>query len=291
MNQIVRQKQMCELIARRGECSIEELIDRFEISGMTVRRDLQSLADQGKVIRTHGGAAMAERISFEFEFLNRVREHHAAKEAIAAAAAAEIKDGESVMLDSGTTTLELAKRLRGDCPNVRVSENGTVPFAGRQCPEGVVDTKIRTGPLQGRGGLTVITSSLPIAAQLQYDQRIEVLLLGGRLRASSPDLAGALTESNLETLRADVAFLGADAVDSHGAVYQQSPELARMLTKMAASAGRVFVVADASKLGKTALWRFGRLADWAALITDPSADRSILASLKKSGVRVIKAPY
>src|SRR5512140_1800061 len=96
MNQVVRQKQMCELIAERGECSIEELMERFAVSGMTVRRDLQALADQGKVIRTHGGAAMAERISFEFEFLNRVRENHHAKDAVAAAAAAQIKDGESV---------------------------------------------------------------------------------------------------------------------------------------------------------------------------------------------------
>ena len=253
MNQAVRRKQICELIARRGECSIEELIERFGVSGMTVRRDLQLLADQGKVIRTHGGAAMAERISFEFEFLNRVRENHAAKEAIAACAASQIKDGESVILDSGTTTLELAKQLRG------------------------------------RRGLTVITSSLPIAAQLQYDQGIEVLLLGGRLRPSSPDLAGALTESNLETLRADAGFLGADAIDRHGAVYQASPELARMLAKMAASARRVFVVADGSKLGKTALCRFGRLSDWAALITDASADRSVLASLKKAGASIIKA--
>jgi DeoR/GlpR family transcriptional regulator of sugar metabolism len=252
MGQTTRQKAICELIAQRGECSIEELVERFRVSGMTVRRDLQALADQGKVIRTHGGAALADRISFEFEFLNRVRDNQPAKSAIAAAAAAQIKDGESVMLDSGTTTLELAKRLRG------------------------------------RQRLTVITSSLPIAAQLQYDNQIEVLLLGGRLRASSPDLAGALTESNLETLRADVAFLGADAIDCHGNVYQESPELARMLSKMAASAGRVFVVADGSKLGKTALWKFGRLTDWAALITDASADRSHLAALKKIGVRVVK---
>ena len=62
-----------------------------------------------------------------------------------------------------------------------------------------------------------------------------------------------------------------------------------MMTKMAASAGRVFVVADGSKLGKTALWRFGRLQDWAALITDAGADRAALASLKKAGVRVLKA--
>jgi DeoR/GlpR family transcriptional regulator of sugar metabolism len=253
MGQSTRQKAICELIAARGECSIEELVEHFRVSGMTIRRDLQVLAAHGKVIRTHGGAAMAERISFEFEFLNRVRENQTAKAMIAAAAAAEIHDGESVMLDSGTTTLELAKQLRG------------------------------------RQRLTIITSSLPIAAQLQFEPRIEVLLLGGRLRASSPDLAGAITEHNLESLRADIAFLGADAIDSRGAVYQESPELARMLAKMAASAGRVFVVADGSKLGKTALWRFGRLADWAALITDAAADRTILAALKKSGVRVIKA--
>jgi DeoR family transcriptional regulator of aga operon len=143
--------------------------------------------------------------------------------------------------------------------------------------------------LRGRTGLRVITTSLPIAAQLQYEPQIEVLLLGGRLRPSSPDLAGAITESNLDTLRADAAFLGADAIDERGAVYQNSPEVARMLAKMAASAGRVFVVADGSKLGKTSLWRFGRLADWAALITDSSADRSVIASLKRAGVRVIKA--
>lgn len=251
MSQETRQRQMCAMIAQKGETSIQDLVERFGVSGMTIRRDLQALADQGKVIRTHGGAAMAERVSFEFEFLNRVKENQSAKEAIAVAAAAEVKDGESVMLDSGTTTRELAKQLRG------------------------------------KQALTVITSSLPIAAELQYDQQIEVLLLGGRLRASSPDLAGALTERNLETLRADVAFLGADALDCHGNAYQKSPEVARLLAKMVASAGRVYVVADSSKLGKTALWRLGRLQDWAALVTDAAADRAVLASLRKAGVRII----
>jgi DeoR family transcriptional regulator, fructose operon transcriptional repressor len=253
MSQDTRQKEICERIARRGECSIEELIEQFDVSGMTIRRDLQALADQGKVIRTHGGAAMAERVSFEFEFLKQLKENQPAKQAIAAAAAAQVKDGETIMLDSGTTTLELAKLL---------------------C---------------GKQRLTVITNSLPIAAQLQYDRQIDVLLLGGYLRASSPDLAGAITEANLEILRADAVFLGADGIDRHGGVYQESPEVARMLTKMAASAGRVYVVADSSKLGKTALWRFGRLQDWASLITDVGADRSLLASLKKAGVRVLKA--
>jgi DeoR/GlpR family transcriptional regulator of sugar metabolism len=253
MSQKTRQDELCALIARRGECSIDELVKRFGVSGMTVRRDLEALAEQGKVIRTHGGAAMAERVSFEFEFLHRTLQHQAAKEAIAAAALAHVKDGESVLLDSGTTTLELAKRLRE------------------------------------KRRLTVITTSLPIAAELQYDRHIEVLLLGGYVRPSSPDLAGAMTEMNLESLRADVAFIGARGIDRRGVVYQDSPELARMVSKMAASAARVLILADGSKLGRTVLWRFGRLQDWAALVTDATADRSLLTSLKKAGVRVIKA--
>jgi DeoR/GlpR family transcriptional regulator of sugar metabolism len=253
MGQKTRQDRICEWIARQGECSIDELVERLGVSGMTIRRDLSALAEQGKVLRTHGGAAMAERVSFEFDFLRRLREHQAAKEAIAVAAAAVVKDGESVLLDSGTTTLELAKQLRQ------------------------------------KERLTVVTTSLPIAAQLQYDRHIEVLLLGGYVRPSSPDLAGAMTEANLESLRADVAFIGAAGVDGHGVVYQTSPEVARLVAKMAASAGRVFVVADSSKLGKTALCRFGRLRDWSALVTDAAADRAFLRALAKTGARVIKA--
>lgn len=253
-SQQARLEQIRALIAEKGECSVEELAARFDVSGMTIRRDLQTLADQGKVLRTHGGAAMAERISFEFDFLKRAKEHEGAKMAIGGAAAALVAAGQSVLLDSGTTTLALSRELRG------------------------------------KKNLTVITTSLPIASQLQYDQEIAVLLLGGYVRAGSPDLAGALTESNLETLHADVAFIGADGIDARGAVYNQSPEVARMLTKMAAAATRVFVVADHSKLGKKALWRFGHLKDYSGLVTDAQSDRSLLKSLEKSGVQVIKAP-
>ena len=233
---------------------MEELGRALGVSGMTIRRDLRALAAEGKAIRTHGGAAMAQRISFEFGFLERVKEREAAKTAIGRAAADLVGGGQSVMLDSGTTTLALSRQLHG------------------------------------KAGLTVITTSLPIASELQYDQGIEVLLLGGYLRAASPDLAGALTQSNLETVRADVAFIGADGIDAGGAVYNHSPEVARMLAKMSAAADRVYVVADSAKLGKAALWRFGHLKDWAGLVTDDGADRSLLASLRRAGVSVIKAP-
>jgi DeoR family transcriptional regulator of aga operon len=253
MSQETRQEQICRLIAERGECSVEELVRQLGVSGMTIRRDLAALAQQGRVLRTHGGAALAERFSFEFAFRSRLQEQPQAKEAIGRAAAARIENGQTVLLDSGTTTLALAWHLHG------------------------------------KQGLTVITTSLPIAAELQYDRQLQVLLLGGYLRPESPDLGGALTEANLETLHADLAFLGTDSVDARGTVYNQSPEVARMLTKMAAAATTVYVVADGSKLGKTALWRFGLLQDWAGLITDRQADAKILASLRKAGVQVVRA--
>ena len=254
MSQQQRQQSICRLLRQHGECSVEELTRRLGVSGMTVRRDLAALARQDKVLRTHGGAAMADRISFDFVFRERLGQRCAAKDAVARAAAARIADGQSVLLDSGTTTLALARQLHG------------------------------------KERLTVITTSLPIAAELQFDQQIEVLLLGGYLRAGSPDLIGALTESNLETLRADIAFLGADGIDGRGCVYNESPEVARMLTKMAAAVKSVYVVADSSKLGRTALWRFGRLSDWTGLITNADADRRTLASLRKAGVRLVLAP-
>ncbi len=157
------------------------------------------------------------------------------------------------MLDSGTTTLAIAQQLHG------------------------------------KKNVTVITTSLPIASELQYDPGIDVLLLGGYMRPGTPDLAGALTDANLETLRADLAFTGADGIDSAGIAYNQSPDVARMLTRMSASAREVYVVADGSKLGRTALFRYGNLKDWAGLITDQQAAPDILKKLKKLGINVVKA--
>jgi DeoR/GlpR family transcriptional regulator of sugar metabolism len=100
---------------------------------------------------------------------------------------------------------------------------------------------------------------------------------------------GALTEMNLETLRADIAFIGGDAVDHNGNIYNHSLEVARMLNRMAASAQRVFAVVDSSKIGKTALAPFGKIARWDGLITDNGLSRSVHLALRRAGVHVMKA--
>lgn len=253
MNLNARQLQITELVHSDGEYSVDRLAERFGVSGMTIRRDLQVLAEEGKILRTHGGAMPAQHVSFEFQFLARMKENEPSKQAIAQAAAELVGEGQSVMLDSGTTTLALAQHLRQ------------------------------------RQALTVITTSLPIAAALQDRGEIQVLLLGGYLRRGTPDLAGALTEANLEGLRADVAFVGADGIDEAGNIYNESIEVGRMLERMTAAADRVYVVADSSKIGKKALYRFGQVARWRGLLTDQGIDESMHRRLRREGVNTIVA--
>ncbi len=239
---------MAAFLDERQFSTVEELQRRFGVSDMTIRRDLAALARAGRVIRTHGGASAAPKISFEFAFLRRQQTAEVAKQAIGRAAANLVQDGQSVLLDSGTTTLAVATALKA------------------------------------RRNLTVITTSLPVASALQFCPTIRVLLLGGFVRADSPDLSGAVTESNLEQLHADVAIVGADGVDDRGRVYHAAPEVARLVGKMAAAAARVYVVADSSKLGRKALARSGDLTKWDGLVTELP-----VPGLKRAGVNVVVA--
>ncbi|NLE38653.1 MAG: DeoR/GlpR transcriptional regulator [Pirellulaceae bacterium] len=254
MNIKSRYTHIRTLVAQRGECSVDELARELGVSGMTVRRDLRRLAEDGCVIRTHGGATLGERATFEFEFLKRINRNREAKTAIAQAAARLARGYRALMLDGSTTTLAIARLLRGSA------------------------------------GLTVVTTSLPAAAELQHEPGIEVLLPGGYVRPASPDLTGSMAESNLRLLHADIAFLGADAVDDKGRVFTNPPDNSAVLLAMAGSADRVYVVADHTKLGKTTLRCFGQLGQWTGLITDAGCDPKYVARLRELGNEVIVAP-
>lgn len=246
-----RHLRILDRLTAQGEAQVAQLAVSLGVSDMTIRRDLDSLALAGKVIRTHGGAALSGRVVFDFQFLQRTREHEEAKRQVAEMAASLVQEGQSVLLDSGTTTLAVARALKS------------------------------------RKRMTVITTSLPIASELQGCDSIELILLGGALRREAPDLIGPLTESNLEQLKADIAFIGADAVDSQGRAYNHSMAVARMLTRMATSARQVYVVADSTKIGQTALARFGNLKAWNGLITDRGLAPALATSLKRAGCAVI----
>ncbi len=249
----VRREQVLRLLADQPEYSVDALAEYFGVSGMTIRRDLQELTATGQIVRTHGGAVLADHVSFEFRFLERTDRCPREKEQVARLAATLVKPGQSVLLDSGTTTLAIARALR-DVP-----------------------------------GVTVATTSLPIASVLYGSRDTEVILLGGALRKDSPDLVGVFTEYCLEMLQADMAFIGADAVDEKGNIYNRSPELGQLLRRMPQAVKKVYAVADHTKIGQTELIRFGQVAKWEALITDAGLDRKLRRKLERAGVNVLQA--
>jgi DeoR/GlpR family transcriptional regulator of sugar metabolism len=221
----VRTENIAAMLGGRDEVSVAELAEEFGVTAMTIRRDLDALAREGRVTRTHGGAILAAPGAATFEFEDRRMSHPAEKRAVAQAAAKLIEPGMTVILDTGTTTLEVARMLGG------------IP------------------------DLTVVTSSLAIASALFAVPGIELTLLGGTVNRNSPDLSGALTVDNLKTFHVDMALVGADGADRDG-YSTSSMSIAQVSRAILGSAKRKILLADSSKFGTTA---FVRIAKWDAL--------------------------
>jgi DeoR/GlpR family transcriptional regulator of sugar metabolism len=243
--EVIRQE-----IAQNGEVFIRNLSKQFKVSEMTIRRDLDLLESQGEVIRTHGGAASAKRFTFEFTFRSEHQKNLEQKQSIAKKALDFIQDGQTIILDTGTTTLEIARQL------------------------------------PGQRSVKVITVSLPIVSQLQFARDIEVILLGGFLRDGAPDLHGPLTEQNLEMFKADVAFLGAGGIDEDGSIYTDDLRVLNLDRKMVEVSSQVVVVADSTKFRRDAMCKVMGPDAYHVLITDGDADSKLVKKLIRKGIQV-----
>lgn len=247
----VRQVRIRERFAEGRGVTVTALAAEFGVSAMTIRRDLAALEHNAEIQRTHGGAMLTERMILEFDYRDRQAQNRAAKRAIAAAARKLVQPGDRVILDTGTTTLELASLLRD----------------GER--------------------LTVITPSLAVASELQHAAGVEVILLGGVIRRGSPDLTGPVTEHCLKLFAADIVIQGADAIGLDGSIYNSDVRLARVDEMMRRVAGRCCVLADHTKIGRTALARSGTMAEVDVFITDTAAPRPVLQRFAKMGAKVI----
>lgn len=250
MSQVQRLDFIRSELMQNEEVSVEKLAAGFNVSEMTVRRDLEVLESKGEVIRTYGGAALAKRLTFEFAFRDKQNKNHRQKQKIAKKAAEFVSDGDVVILDTGTTTLEIA------------------------------------GEIAGRENITVITTSLAIVSALQFSSGIEVVLLGGLLRGGSPDMHGPLTERNMEQFSADVAFIGADAIDEDGNTYTDDLRIVNLDRMMAAKAKKVIVVADSQKFSSSAMCKVFQRGDYDMIVSDSGVDKKIVKQLTKSKVKI-----
>ena len=244
----VRHDCIVEYVGARGNASVSELASHFRVSVMTIRRDLMLLEQAGRLTRTHGGAVLSKLGVVEFAFVERGELHSEEKHAIAREVASRIRPGSTLALDSGTTTLEVAKAV----------------------------TSIER--------LTVLTSSLAIASVLCAQANVEMVLLGGTARKGSPDLTGWLTEENLKRFHVDYAIVGADGVTREGA-YTTAVDLARICQAVMSAGSRSFLVADYSKIGRPSFSRYATLKQFDYIVTDarvPVADRHWLTGAAKN---------
>ena len=248
--QLERSEQIRKQLLEQKEVSIEKLALEFNVSQMTIRRDIEQLEANGEAIRTHGGATMARKLTFEFTFHDKQHLMADAKQKIASFASQIVKHGNDIFLDTGTTSLEIARKLIA-------KEN-----------------------------ITVITTSLAIVSELQFAGNIEVVLLGGYLRKGSPDLHGPLTEQNIDFLRADIAFMGADAIDDKGNTYTDDLRVVNLDRKMAQNSKSVVITADSSKFDKTSMCKVFDSKDYDFIITDSKITKKLLNSLHKNKIKV-----
>jgi DeoR/GlpR family transcriptional regulator of sugar metabolism len=246
-----RQTRIRARFAEQPGVSISELARELGVSEMTIRRDLAALEDKSHIQRTHGGAVLTERMMLEFDYRDRREVNRRAKCAIAAAARELVRPGQRLILDTGTTTLELAALLKDG------------------------------------EGLTIITPSLAVASELQHSPGVEVVLLGGVIRRGSPDLTGPVTEHCLELFAADIAFQGADAIGTDGAIYNSDLRLARVDQMMRRVAQSCCVLADHTKIGHTALARSGTLSDVDTFITSEGAPAAVLKRFARLGAKIV----
>lgn len=248
-----RQKQILSLLSRQGRLSIAEIVEQFSISVATARRDLETLASQGKAQRVHGGVIAVDQAPPELPILQREGEQAEEKARIGAAAAGLIADGETVFLGSGTTVLEAAKHLRS------------------------------------RKNLTVVTNSLPVLNALAGLREITVVSLGGQLRDSELSFIGHITEQALAELRVDKVIIGTRGLSlEHGLTNDYLPET--LTDRAILKIGReVIVVADHTKINRVSTALLAPLNSMKTFVTDSVADRKFLQSVKKLDIRVVIA--
>jgi len=247
---VERQRLLLAWIEERQRVNVPEITARFAISPATARRDLEALAGEGKVRRIHGGALAVRRAPPEPPVLQRALEQADAKQRIAAVAAALISDGETVFLSSGTTVMAVAHALRT------------------------------------RRNLTVFTNSLLVVNALADTPDVEVILLGGTVRASESSLVGALTLHTLAELRAIKVIFGVRAIDLEHGLTNNALEESLIDREILRIGSEVIVVADHTKLGRVATVFVAPLDVVGILVTDAGAPAAMIAALREKGVDV-----
>lgn len=250
-----RRRKIIELVQKSGSSSVADLCSTFNVSEMTIRRDLRELDREGVIRRVHGGAVINLGRSYEPPYAVRATSNDAKKRAIGRRAAELVLDGDSIALDVGTTTLEIARAL------------------------------------QAKRNLTIITASLPIAneivSNLSLSSDVRLILTGGIVRAGELSMVGHIAVRSYLDFHVDKAFIGVGGISPEDGLTEYNLEDALVKKPLLQNAHQRIVVADSSKIGRTTLVSVAPLSMVNTLIVDSDVPRDALQDLQELGIDVL----
>jgi DeoR family transcriptional regulator, fructose operon transcriptional repressor len=251
---VARHDAIVTLLNGASTVSTDELANQLGVSLETVRRDLALLEGRGELRRVHGGAARVRGgTGEEPPFAERSVINHQAKADVGRIAAGLVEDGQTVVIDIGTTAVEVARAIAGD-------------FRG-----------------------TVVTSSLLVAAELATRPNVDVLVSGGRVRRGDLACSNAHAKALFTDLYADIAFVSSGAVDASVGLTDYHPDEVDIRRTVIANSARSYILADSSKLDRVAPHRVCDLASVSGLITEADTSAAVAAAVHESGGVVLSA--
>lgn len=252
--QVERRMGILNLLKQRSVVKVDDLSDRLLVSANTIRRDLAALEQEGLLRRTQGGAVPNSGPGLLTPFRVRQKRYLPEKESIARAAVRYIAPGESVILDAGTTMVELAREI------ARLDE------------------------------CTVLTNSLEVGSTLQEAPQISLMMSGGALRHSSRCLVGSVTESFFASYNVNCVFLSVRGVSVEKGCTNLDVQETAVKKCMVTAGKKVIVLADSSKIGNVALSTVCPIDSVYAVITDWNADPTACEAITAAGVSVVVVP-
>lgn len=250
-----RRSAILELLAGEASVQVAQLAEMFGVSRVTIRSDLDALAHDGKLRRTHGGAISLSKTLTVSVQDRRINVNAAAKRAIARTAARFVHDGDSVLVDSGTTALEFVRALSSHTGVTIVTDDFTIAdYIDRACPA------------------------------------LDVLILGGSLRKGHRYITGPLTLRMLDMLRPDKAFVTPTSFIPGRGLMTNNQEMAELKRAFLGCAGETYVLMDSSKIDAPGMLWFGTLAGVEAVVMEADPDGSVATAAEEAGCQLIIAP-
>lgn len=245
---IDRRNIIVEYLEQHGSAKVEELALKFNVTPMTIRRDLQYLEDNQIASRTFGGAVLKSGLTGEVPYKNKVISHKDEKKKIAAYAALLVQNGQIVFLDSGTTNIEIAKLLKY------------------------------------KQDLTIVTTDIKIAGLIAFSTNFKVLCSGGLIQNSTGTCLGSRTVEFLKGINVDIGFIGTSSATIEKGLSTPTFEKADVKRQAIKSAKKSILVTDSSKFGKESFAKVCNLNEFDLIITDKDLDKETYEILKKQNI-------